>query len=84
MKHPTQASPMKTNRFVTFGEVLLRMSTPRHERFSQASSFNIIYGGTECNVAVSLANFGISAEWVGSVPDNDIGRALLFSTNPQR
>ncbi len=79
MKHPTQASPMKTNRFVTFGEVLLRMSTPRHERFSQASSFNIIYGGTECNVAVSLANFGISAEWVGSVPDNDIGRALLNS-----
>ncbi len=62
-------------RVVTFGEIMLRLSPPDHLRFSQASSFDVIYGGGESNVAVSLAHFGIEASFVTRLPANDIGDA---------
>lgn len=62
---------------VTFGEILLRLSTPRHERLSQARQFDIVYGGSECNVAVSLAQFGHEAAYVSAVPANDVGQAAI-------
>lgn len=62
---------------VTFGEVLLRLTTPRHERLSQARSFDVIYGGSECNVAVSLALFGHQASYVSASPPNDVGQAAI-------
>ena len=46
-------------------------------RFTQARSFNLIYGGGESNVAVSLANFGLETEFVTRLPDNDLGEACL-------
>ncbi|MBI4218777.1 MAG: sugar kinase [Chloroflexi bacterium] len=64
-----------TGKVVTFGEILVRLSTPRHERFAQARQFDVIYGGSECNVAVSLAHFGHSASYVTLLPRNDIGQA---------
>lgn len=62
---------------ITFGEILLRLSTPRHERLSQARQFDIIYGGSECNVAVSLAQFGHVSAYVSAVPANDLGQAAI-------
>lgn len=62
---------------VTFGEVMLRLATMRRERFVQAREFEVTYGGGECNVAVSLAHFGIDATFVTAVPDNDIGQACV-------
>jgi 2-dehydro-3-deoxygluconokinase len=62
---------------VTFGEVLLRLTTPKHERFSQARQFDVIYGGTECNVAVALSNWGVTTHHVTAAPDNDIGQACV-------
>ena len=47
---------------VTFGEIMLRLATMRRERFTQAREFEVTYGGGECNVAVSLANFGIESD----------------------
>jgi len=44
---------------VTFGEIMLRLAPQGFLRFSQASSFDVIYGGGESNVAVSLANYGV-------------------------
>ncbi|MCF8716233.1 sugar kinase [Joostella atrarenae] len=62
---------------VTFGEIMLRLSTERHLRFSQANSFLATYGGSEFNVAVSLSNFDISTEFITSIPDSELGiRAL--------
>ncbi|MBT8219301.1 MAG: sugar kinase, partial [Bacteroidia bacterium] len=58
---------------VTFGEIMLRLTTPGYRRFSQASSFDVIYGGGESNVAVSLANYGLDVEFVSRIPSNDIG-----------
>ncbi len=62
---------------VTFGEVMLRLATMRRERFTQASEFEVTYGGGECNVAVSLAQFGVDATFVTAIPDNDIGQACI-------
>ncbi|WP_299114058.1 sugar kinase [uncultured Winogradskyella sp.] len=62
---------------VTFGELMLRLSTERFLRFSQAKSFNATYGGGEFNVAVSLANFGIASEFVTKLPNNEIGQTAL-------
>ena len=41
---------------ITFGEIMLRLSTPGYLRFSQAKQFEATFGGGEANVAVSLAN----------------------------
>ena len=67
-----------TNRIVTFGEIMLRLATPEHQRFSQASSFCASFGGGEANVAVSLANYGLQTDFVTRLPDNDIGRSVLM------
>ena len=60
-------------KIVTMGEIMLRLSTPGNEKFIQADEFDINYGGSEANVAVSLANYGYDTEFVSAIPDNPIG-----------
>jgi 2-dehydro-3-deoxygluconokinase len=62
---------------ITFGEIMLRLSTPGYLRFGQARQFDATFGGGEANVAVSLANYGIDAAFVTRLPDNDIARACI-------
>lgn len=62
---------------VTFGEAMLRLATPRRERFTQARAFEVTYGGGECNVAVSLAHFGVPSYFVSAIPENEIGQACI-------
>jgi 2-dehydro-3-deoxygluconokinase len=66
-------------KIVTFGEIMLRLAPPGVQRFTQARSFEAIYGGGEANVAVSLANFGEPVEFVTRLPRNDLGDACLMS-----
>ena len=63
--------------FLTFGEIMLRLKPPGHERFFQSPLLEATFGGGEANVAVSLANFGLHAGFVSALPDNDIGEAAL-------
>ena len=63
---------------VTFGEIMLRLSPPGWKRFSQAASFDVIYGGGESNVAVSVANYGLSSTFVTRLPKNDLGDCALM------
>lgn len=63
---------------VTFGEIMLRLTPPGMLRFSQANSFDALYGGGESNVAVSLANYGVPVEFVTRLPENDIGDCALM------
>lgn len=63
---------------VTFGEIMLRLTPPGFQRFSQANSFDVVYGGGESNVAVSLANYGIPVEFVTRLPKNDLGECALM------
>lgn len=71
---------ISTNRkVVTFGEVMLRLTAPDFRRFSQTNEFIATYGGSEANVAVSLANFGIPTEFVTRLPDNAMAQACIAS-----
>lgn len=62
---------------VTLGEIMLRLSTPGYKRFIQSESFDVVYGGGEANVAVSLANYGLDAYFVTKLPDNPIGQSAV-------
>jgi 2-dehydro-3-deoxygluconokinase len=68
---------MNMKQFVTFGEIMLRLSPPGYLRFGQARSFDAVFGGGEANVAVSLANFGLRTEFVTRLPANALGEACL-------
>jgi 2-dehydro-3-deoxygluconokinase len=64
-------------KIVTLGEIMLRLSTPGEERFVQAQSFDVNYGGGEANVCVSLANYGDEAYFVSKVPAHEIGQCAI-------
>src|SRR6187549_745070 len=66
-------------RVITFGEVIMRLSAPSFARFTQASHFNVLYAGSEANVAASLATFGIPAAHITRFPQNDLGQAAVQS-----
>jgi 2-dehydro-3-deoxygluconokinase len=56
---------------------MLRLVPAGYLRFEQAGSFEVVYGGGEANVCVSLANYGVEAAFVTKVPDNPIGQAAI-------
>ena len=62
---------------ITFGEIMLRLATPGYLRFNQAKQFEATFGGGEANVAVSLANYGLEAEFVTRFPKNDIAESCI-------
>lgn len=66
-----------SKKVVTMGEIMLRLSTPDHQRFVQADSFDVVYGGGEANVAVSLSNYGLDAHFVSKLPNNPIGQSAV-------
>ena len=65
------------DRVVTFGEIMLRLTAPGHERLLQSPSFDASFGGGEANVAVSLALFGRPAAFVSVLPDNPLGEGVV-------
>src|SRR3954462_5283579 len=60
---------------VTFGDIMMRLSTPGFSRFPQANQFNVLYAGSEGNVASSLAILCLPALNVTRFPNNDFGLA---------
>jgi 2-dehydro-3-deoxygluconokinase len=64
-------------KYISFGEIMLRLKTPGNERFFQSPSFEATFGGGEANVAVALANYGLDAAFVSALPANDIGDAAI-------
>lgn len=69
----------EAKKVITMGEIMLRLATPEHQRFVQANAFDVVYGGGEANVAVSLANFGLNSHFVTKLPKNPIGQSALNS-----
>ncbi len=57
-------------RIITFGEVMLRLKSPGHERLLQSPILEATFGGGEANVAVSLAQFGLEAAFITVLPRN--------------
>ena len=62
---------------VTFGEIMLRLSTPGNQRFVQSDRFDVSYGGGEANVAVSLAGYGLESYFVTRLPKHEMGESAL-------
>jgi len=64
-------------KYVTFGEIMLRLKPPQFERFFQSPLLEATFGGGEANVAVGLARFGLEVAYVSVIPDNPIGEACI-------
>jgi len=64
-------------KYITFGEIMLRLKPPHWERFFQSPLLEATFGGGEANVAVGLARFGLNVAYVSVIPDNSIGDACI-------
>ena len=62
---------------LTFGEIMLRLKAPGHERLMQSPALEATFGGGEANVAVSLANYGMDAAFLTVLPENTLGDACM-------
>lgn len=62
---------------VTMGELLVRLSTINYERLDQSKQLEVCYGGSEANVAVSLAGFGHESVYITRLPENPIAQAAV-------
>lgn len=58
---------------VTFGETMIRLSTPHFQRLEQTQSLDVHAGGAELNVAVGVTRFGLKSAWVSKLPKNKLG-----------
>ena len=63
---------MQKEKIITFGELMMRLSPENNERFTQAHSYEAVYGGGEANTAVSLSNFGVDVDYVTKLPCHPI------------
>ncbi|MCL2616105.1 MAG: sugar kinase [Defluviitaleaceae bacterium] len=64
-------------KYLSFGEIMLRLKAPGVERFFQTPMLEATFGGGEANVAVSLANFDCDAAFLTVLPDNVLSDACL-------
>jgi 2-dehydro-3-deoxygluconokinase len=60
-----------------FGELLLRLGAPGHERLLQSPRLDVQVGGAEANVAGLLAQFGHAVGLIGVVGEGPLGEAAL-------
>lgn len=65
------------SRIVTFGEVMLRFNPEGFMRIAQVQKFDATLAGSESNVAVSLANYGLDVSYVTKVPSHDVGAIVV-------
>ncbi|AWC30241.1 PfkB family carbohydrate kinase [Bacillus cytotoxicus] len=62
---------------LTFGEIMLRLKPTGNERILQTNLFEGTYGGSEANVAVSLALLGDEVSYLTKIPTNQLGTNAL-------
>jgi len=70
-------------RFVTFGEIMLRLKSPGCERLLQTPLLEATFGGGEANVAVGLARFGVNVSFISLIPQNPVGDACISELKKQ-
>ena len=64
-------------KFITFGEIMLRLTPPNYEKIRTANTFEASYGGSEANIALALANLGVDSTFFSVVPNNSIGKSAV-------
>ena len=78
MEHRNPLLPDVTSqKFITFGEIMLRLTPPNYEKIRVATSFEASYGGSEANIALALANLGIDSTFFSVVPNNSLGKSAV-------
>lgn len=73
---PTDVDRPRPGMVVTFGEAMLRLAAPDHQRLEQASSLAVTVGGAELNVAAGVSRLGLAARWVSRIPEGPLGRMI--------
>jgi 2-dehydro-3-deoxygluconokinase len=61
---------------VTFGEAMIRLTTPAGRRLDDTDTLQVTIGGAEANVCVALARLGRRVAWLSALPDNALGRRI--------
>jgi len=61
---------------ITFGEAMIRLSPPGHQRLEQVTSLEVAVGGAELSVAAGIARLGLQTAWISRLADNPLGRMM--------
>lgn len=61
----------------TFGEAMLRFSSPPGKTLGDSSGYEVHVAGAEANVATALASLGRDVAWASLLPDNPLGLRVL-------
>ena len=78
MEHRNPLQPEKGGqKFITFGEIMLRLTPPDYGKIRVANSFEASYGGSEANIALALANLGVDSTFFSVVPNNSLGKSAV-------
>ena len=64
-------------KFITFGEIMLRLTPPNYDKIRVATTFEASYGGSEANIALALANLGVDSTFFTVVPNNSLGKSAV-------
>ncbi len=64
-------------KFLTFGEIMLRLTPPNYEKIRMTTEFEVSYGGSEANIALALANLGVDSTFFSVVPNNSLGKSAV-------
>ena len=75
--NPLLKDSKSPKKFITMGEIMLRLSPPNYEKIRMASNFEASYGGSEANIALALANLGIDSTFFSVVPNNSVGKSAI-------
>lgn len=66
-----------SDKIVSLGEIMLRLTPPDYTRIEQATSFLANYGGGEANVIVSLSHLGHNCYYITRLPPNQLGDGAI-------
>ena len=79
MEHfnPILGNEAPGQKFITCGEIMLRLTPPNYEKIRMASNFEASYGGSEANIALALANLGVDSTFFSVVPNNSLGKSAV-------
>lgn len=60
MEHhnPLLQMDSESQKFITFGEIMLRLTPPNYEKIRMATNFEASYGGSEANIAIGAGQPG--------------------------
>lgn len=64
-------------KIVTFGEIMMRLSTPDYSTINQCHKLLVNYGGGEANVAVALSHLGHKSYFMSKLPPNQLGDGAI-------